>query len=104
MRSVHRPPKPVVGGGQISGAQGRRTGLIHTQNFGIKSEKPLVGSNPVPATTFVITYSPNAATASATFCPIWAVRKGAPTNLARAGAFAGLVAGGVSATAYTTSH
>ncbi len=31
---------------------------------------------------------------------IWAVRKGAPTNLARAGAFAGLIAGGVSATAY----
>ena len=31
---------------------------------------------------------------------IWAVRKGAPTNLARAGAFAGLAAGGVSATAY----
>jgi hypothetical protein len=31
---------------------------------------------------------------------IWAVRKGAPTNLARAGAFAGLVAGGVSAMAY----
>jgi hypothetical protein len=31
---------------------------------------------------------------------IWAVRKGAPTNLARAGAFAGLVAGGVSAIAY----
>jgi len=31
---------------------------------------------------------------------IWAVRKGAPTNLARAGAFAGLIAGGVSAMAY----
>jgi hypothetical protein len=31
---------------------------------------------------------------------IWAVRKGAPTNLARAGAFAGLVAGGVSAIGY----
>lgn len=31
---------------------------------------------------------------------IWAVRKAAPTNLARAGAFAGLVAGGVSAMAY----
>jgi hypothetical protein len=31
---------------------------------------------------------------------IWAVRKGAPTNLVRAGAFAGLVAGGVSAMAY----
>ncbi|WP_108519290.1 DUF1109 domain-containing protein [Bradyrhizobium algeriense] len=31
---------------------------------------------------------------------IWAVRKGAPTNLSRAGAFAGLVAGGVSAMAY----
>ncbi|MEH2508295.1 MULTISPECIES: DUF1109 domain-containing protein [unclassified Bradyrhizobium] len=31
---------------------------------------------------------------------IWAVRKGAPTNLSRAGAFAGLIAGGVSATAY----
>jgi hypothetical protein len=31
---------------------------------------------------------------------IWAVRKAAPTNLARTGAFAGLVAGGVSAMAY----
>lgn len=31
---------------------------------------------------------------------IWAVRKAAPTNLAGAGAFAGLVAGGVSAMAY----
>lgn len=31
---------------------------------------------------------------------MWAVRKGAPTNLVRTGAFAGLVAGGVSATAY----
>jgi len=31
---------------------------------------------------------------------IWAVRQGAPTNLARAGAFAGLAAGGVSAMAY----
>ena len=31
---------------------------------------------------------------------IWAMRKAAPTNLARAGAFAGLVAGGVSAMAY----
>lgn len=31
---------------------------------------------------------------------IWAVRQGAPTNLARTGAFAGLVAGGVSAIAY----
>jgi hypothetical protein len=31
---------------------------------------------------------------------MWAVRKGAPTNLVRAGAFAGLVAGGVSAMAY----
>jgi len=31
---------------------------------------------------------------------IWAVRKGAPTNLLRAGAFAGLIAGGVSAMAY----
>src|SRR6266404_3651243 len=31
---------------------------------------------------------------------IWAVRKGAPTNLSRAGAFAGLIAGGVGATAY----
>lgn len=31
---------------------------------------------------------------------IWAVRKGAPTNLTRAGAFAGLVAGGVSAMGY----
>lgn len=31
---------------------------------------------------------------------IWAVRKGAPTNLARAGALAGLVAGGVSAIGY----
>jgi hypothetical protein len=31
---------------------------------------------------------------------IWAVRKGAPTNLVRAGALAGLVAGGVSAMAY----
>src|SRR5258708_40000241 len=30
---------------------------------------------------------------------IWAVRKAAPTNLARAGAFAGLIAGGVSAMA-----
>ncbi len=32
---------------------------------------------------------------------IWAVRKAAPTNLARTGAFAGLVAGGVSAMAYS---
>jgi hypothetical protein len=31
---------------------------------------------------------------------IWAVRKGAPTNLVRAGAFAGLVAGGASAIGY----
>ncbi len=31
---------------------------------------------------------------------IWAVRKAAPTDLVRAGAFAGLVAGGVSAMAY----
>ncbi|MGF6425086.1 MULTISPECIES: NrsF family protein [Bradyrhizobium] len=31
---------------------------------------------------------------------IWAVRKAAPTNLVRAGAFGGLVAGGVSAVAY----
>lgn len=31
---------------------------------------------------------------------IWAVRKGAPTNLTRAGALAGLIAGGVSAMAY----
>jgi hypothetical protein len=31
---------------------------------------------------------------------IWAVRKGAPTNLVRAGAFAGLLAGGVSAIGY----
>jgi hypothetical protein len=31
---------------------------------------------------------------------IWAVRRGAPTDLARTGAFAGLVAGGVSAMAY----
>jgi len=31
---------------------------------------------------------------------IWAVRQAAPTNLARTGAFAGLVAGGVSAMAY----
>jgi hypothetical protein len=31
---------------------------------------------------------------------IWAMRRAAPTNLARAGAFAGLVAGGVSAVAY----
>lgn len=31
---------------------------------------------------------------------IWAVRKAAPTNLVRAGAFAGLVAGGVSAMSY----
>lgn len=31
---------------------------------------------------------------------IWAVRKAAPTNLVRAGALAGLVAGGVSAMAY----
>jgi hypothetical protein len=31
---------------------------------------------------------------------IWAVRRAAPTNLVRAGAFAGLIAGGVSATAY----
>ncbi len=31
---------------------------------------------------------------------IWAVRKAAPTNLARTGAFAGLVAGGVSGMAY----
>lgn len=33
-------------------------------------------------------------------CSIWAVRKGAPTNLVRAGALAGLVAGGVSAIGY----
>lgn len=32
---------------------------------------------------------------------IWAVRQAAPTNLARTGAFAGLVAGGVSAMAYS---
>jgi len=31
---------------------------------------------------------------------IWAVRKAAPTNLVRAGAFGGLVAGGISAIAY----
>jgi hypothetical protein len=31
---------------------------------------------------------------------IWAVRQSAPTNLARAGAFAGLIAGGVSAIGY----
>ncbi|HEY7843346.1 MAG TPA: DUF1109 domain-containing protein [Bradyrhizobium sp.] len=31
---------------------------------------------------------------------IWAVRKGAPTNLVRAGAFAGLLAGGISAMGY----
>jgi hypothetical protein len=31
---------------------------------------------------------------------IWAVRKAAPTNLARTGAFSGLIAGGVSAMAY----
>lgn len=31
---------------------------------------------------------------------IWAVRKGAPTNLVRAGALAGLIAGGVSAIGY----
>jgi hypothetical protein len=31
---------------------------------------------------------------------IWAVRRAAPTNLARSGAFAGLIAGGVSAVAY----
>ena len=31
---------------------------------------------------------------------IWAVRKGAPTNLVRAGALAGLVAGGISAIGY----
>jgi len=31
---------------------------------------------------------------------IWAIRRAAPTNLARTGAFAGLVAGGVSAMAY----
>jgi hypothetical protein len=31
---------------------------------------------------------------------VWGVRKAAPTNLARAGAFAGLIAGGVSAMAY----
>jgi hypothetical protein len=31
---------------------------------------------------------------------IWAMRRAAPTNLVRAGAFAGLVAGGVSAMAY----
>jgi len=31
---------------------------------------------------------------------IWAVRKGAPTNLVRAGAFAGLIAGGMSAIGY----
>jgi len=31
---------------------------------------------------------------------VWAVRKAAPTNLARAGAFAGLIAGGISAMAY----
>jgi hypothetical protein len=32
---------------------------------------------------------------------IWAVRRAAPTNLVRTGAFAGLIAGGVSAMAYT---
>jgi hypothetical protein len=32
---------------------------------------------------------------------IWAVRRMAPTDLARTGAFAGLVAGGVSASAYS---
>jgi hypothetical protein len=31
---------------------------------------------------------------------VWAVRRAAPTNLVRAGAFSGLVAGGVSAIAY----
>jgi hypothetical protein len=31
---------------------------------------------------------------------MWAVRRGAPTDLRRAGAFAGLVAGGISAVAY----
>jgi hypothetical protein len=31
---------------------------------------------------------------------IWAVRQSAPTNLIRAGAFAGLIAGGISAMAY----
>jgi len=31
---------------------------------------------------------------------IWAVRRAAPTNLARTGAFAGLIAGGVSAAGY----
>jgi hypothetical protein len=31
---------------------------------------------------------------------MWAVRQAAPTDLRRAGAFAGLVAGGVSALAY----
>jgi hypothetical protein len=31
---------------------------------------------------------------------IWAVRKGAPTNLVRSGAFAGLIAGGISAMGY----
>ena len=31
---------------------------------------------------------------------VWAVRRAAPTNLARTGAFAGLIAGGVSAMAY----
>ena len=31
---------------------------------------------------------------------IWAVRQAAPTNLSRAGALAGLIAGGISATAY----
>ena len=32
---------------------------------------------------------------------IWAMRKAAPTNLVRAGAFAGVIAGGVSAMAYS---
>jgi hypothetical protein len=41
----------------------------------------------------IIAIAPFAAT-------IWAMRRAAPTNLARAGTFAGLVAGGVSATAY----
>jgi hypothetical protein len=31
---------------------------------------------------------------------VWAVRQSAPTNLVRAGAFAGLAAGGVSAAGY----
>lgn len=32
---------------------------------------------------------------------VWAIRRGAPTNLAKAGAVAGLLAGGISATAYS---